>query len=114
MSNNEEGIRRRRSKRRRLDPPAADEVRRAIRYGYFGQVEPGRLQMELLSCDGGEHVDSRYPHAYLGAKNCLRHDKSVYCSERSHTNLVLVHADRNAFCLEKLHVVSPEHGFTAP
>nr|POE78463.1 hypothetical protein CFP56_60695 [Quercus suber] len=110
----DEGHDRRRSKRRRLDWTPGDYFRPAIQYGHYGQVEPASLQMELLSCDGGEHVDDRYPQAYLGAKNVLRHDKSVYCSERSHTNLVLTHADQTAFCLEKLHIVGPEHGFTAP
>nr|POE56530.1 hypothetical protein CFP56_33502 [Quercus suber] len=105
---------RRRSKRRRLDGSPSDAFRPAIKYGHYGQVEPARLQMELLSCDGGEHVDDRYPQAYLGAKNVLKHDKSVYCSERSHTNLILTHADHTAVCLEKLHIVGPEHGFTAP
>ena len=89
-------------------------MRPAIKYGYFGQVEPGRLQMELVSCDGGEHVDPRNPTQYLGPKNVLRHDKSVYCSERSSVNVILRHADDTPFCLEKLHIVGPEHGFTAP
>ena len=69
--------------------------------------------MELVSCDGGEHKDPRSPDS-LASENILRHDKSVYCSERSSVNLVLRHADDTAFCLEKLHIVAPENGFTSP
>lgn len=105
---------RRRNKRRRLEnSPAPQQARKPIKYGYYGQVEPGRLKMELVSCDGGEHKDPRSPED-LGPQNILRHDKSVYCSESSCVNIVLRHADDTAFCLEKLHIVAPENGFTSP
>ncbi|EMC96877.1 hypothetical protein BAUCODRAFT_147078 [Baudoinia panamericana UAMH 10762] len=104
----------RRSKRRRLDTEPLPAPRIPIKYGHYGQVEPGRLRLELVSYDGGEHSDSRNPGLYLGAKNVLHHNKSVYCSERPSSSIVLGHADHTPFCLEKLHVVGPEHGFTAP
>jgi len=113
-SEGEDSGSRRRPKRRRVDFDGAPAPKQAIKYGHYGQVEPGRLKLELMSCDGGEHVDSRHPEQFLGARNILRHDKSVYCSERRHTNIVLRHADDTPFCLEKLHIVGPEHGFTAP
>lgn len=69
--------------------------------------------MELISCDGGEHKDPRSPEN-LGPQNMLRHDKSVYCSEQNCVNVVLRHADDTPFCLEKLHIVAPEDGFTSP
>lgn len=106
--------RRRRPKRRRLDTDLTAPARRPIKYGHFGQVEPGKLRLEIISCDGGEHRDPRHPNTYLGSQNLLRHDKSVYCSERSSSSVVLRHADDTPFCLEKLHIVGPEHGFTAP
>lgn len=109
------GYRRRRStKRRRLNAGVDAPTRKAIKYGYYGQVEPGRLKLALVSCDGGEHVDARHPETSLGPENLLRHDKSVYCSERPQSNIVLKHADDTPFCLEKLHIVGPEIGFTAP
>ena len=108
-----DGSRRRRHKRRRLDNSPPPLPRQPIKYGYYGQVEPGRLKMELVSCDGGEHKDPRSPED-LGPENVLRHDKSVYCSERQCINIILRHADDTPFCLEKLHIVGPEHGFTAP
>ena len=70
--------------------------------------------LDLISCDGGEHRDPRNPGTSLSAFNILRHDKSVYCSDRPYTNIVLRHTDDTPFCLEKLHIVGPEHGFTAP
>lgn len=106
--------RRRRPKRRKLDSDPSSPARPPIKYGHFGQVEPGRLKLEIISCDGGEHRDPRHPSTYLGSQNLLRHDKSVYCSERQGSSIVVRHADDTPFCLEKLHIVGPEHGFTAP
>ena len=103
----------RRFKRRRLNNAPLSPRKPGIKYGYYGQVEPGRLKMDLVSCDGGEHRDPRYPATSLGPANLLKHDKSVYCSERPSTNVILRHADAHPFCLEKLHIVGPEHGFTA-
>lgn len=105
---------RRRLKRRRLDSEPSLPPKQPIKYGHYGQVEPGRLSLEIISCDGGEHRDPRHPNTYLGSQNALRHDKSVYCSERPSSGMVLRHADDTPFCLEKLHIVGPEHGFTAP
>lgn len=105
---------RRRNKRRRLEQsPPAQQARTPIKYGHYGQVEAGRLKMELVSCDGGEHKDPRST-VDLGPENILRHDKSVYCSERPCVNVVMRHADDTAFCLEKLHVIAPEKDFTSP
>ena len=103
-----------RPKRRRLDLDESPAPRKSIKYGHFGQVESGKLRLELVSSDGGEHVDPRSPGTYLGAKNLLRHDRSVYCSERRSSNIIMRHADDMPFCLDELHIVGPEHGFTAP
>ena len=105
---------RQRTKRRKLDSSATSQQKNAIKYGHYGQVEAGRLKLDLISCDGGEHRDPRHPGTSLGPENLLRHDKSVYCSERPYCNLILKHVDDTPFCLEKLHIVGPEHGFTAP
>lgn len=70
--------------------------------------------MEIVSNDGGEHKDPRNPGISLGESNILKLDKSVYCSERASASILLRHADKTPFCLEKLHIVGPEHGFTAP
>lgn len=103
-----------RSKRRKLNAGSPPAVKASIKYGYYGQVESGRLRMEIVSNDGGEHKDPRNPAISLGENNILKLDKSVYCSERTSAGILLRHADKTPFCLEKLHIIGPEHGFTAP
>lgn len=109
-----EDSRRRRPKRRKLDVESSLTPKQPIKYGHYGQVEPGRLALDIISCDGGEHRDPKHPSTYLGPQNLLQHDKSVYCSERPNSSILLRHSDDTPFCLEKLHIVGPEHGFTAP
>lgn len=103
-----------RFKRQRTESSPPAQPRKPIKYGHFGQVESGRLDMELVSCDGGEHQDPRHPNTYLGPRNLLLHDKSVYCSENSAINVVLRHADDTPFALDMLYILGPTDGFTAP
>jgi hypothetical protein len=70
--------------------------------------------MELISCDGGEHLDPGHPNTSLGPQNILKHNRSVYCSERPYSNIILGHEDNTPFSLDRLHIVGPEDGFTAP
>ncbi|KAJ9642845.1 hypothetical protein H2199_004366 [Coniosporium tulheliwenetii] len=101
-----------RLKRRKLDHDSNDTGFQAFKYGYFGQVVPGRLKMEIVSCDGGEYsADST---ALYRAENVLRNDKSVYCTKSSRCNLVLGHQGETTFDLQKLVIKAPGRGFTAP
>lgn len=101
-----------RLKRRKLDHDSSDTGFQAVKYGYFGQVVPGRLKMEIVSCDGGEYsADST---ALYRAENVLRNDKSVYCTKSSRCNLVLGHQGETTFDLQKLVIKAPGRGFTAP
>jgi hypothetical protein len=102
------------AKRRRLNADSPPAIKKPHKYGHYGQVEPGRLRMEIVSNDGGEHQDPRNPGIFLGADNMLKMDKSVFCSERNSAGILLRHSDETSFCLEKLHIVGPEHGFSAP
>jgi hypothetical protein len=102
------------TKRRRLDDGSRQPMKKPHQYGHYGQVEPGKLRMEIVSNDGGEHQDPRNPGIFLGADNMLKRDRSVFCSERSSVGIVLRHEDETSFCLEKLHIVGPENGFSAP
>ncbi|PSK55773.1 hypothetical protein B9Z65_4651 [Elsinoe australis] len=111
-SHEDEDERPRHAKRRKLDLYSHSIHEKAFRYGHYGQVEQGRLKMELCSCDGGVY-DERGP-IYYGPSNILKHDQSVYCSKSSQCNIILRHHDNTAFCLEKLYILAPEHGFTAP
>ncbi|KAF1851020.1 uncharacterized protein K460DRAFT_302721 [Cucurbitaria berberidis CBS 394.84] len=104
----------RRNKRRKLehDPNATPEYT-CFKYGHKGQVVPGRLRMEIVSCDGGEHRKDNPPGLYK-VQNVLRNDKSVYCSESSQCNLLLKHIGEASFALEKVVIRAPDRGFTAP
>ncbi|KAF2868311.1 hypothetical protein BDV95DRAFT_579581 [Massariosphaeria phaeospora] len=102
---------RRQTKRRKLAHDASPAAQyHAFRYGYKGQVVPGRLKMEVVSCDGGEYSSS----GLYKIHNVLRNDKSVYCSESSHCNLLLKHISEAPFALDKVVIRAPDRGFTAP
>lgn len=104
----------RRTKRRKLDhdtsPGAEDET---FKYGYKGQMVPGRLRMELVSCDGGQ-IKRDNPMRIYDVENVLKNDKSVYCSESSTCNLLLRHVGHAPFALEKIVIRAPDRGFTSP
>ncbi|GAB7347819.1 hypothetical protein MBLNU459_g5356t1 [Dothideomycetes sp. NU459] len=111
-SSDADDTRPRQAKRRKLHQ-YDQEPRSTFKYGYYGQVEPGKLRLELESCDGDTFRDE-LSDISLGPENILKHDKSVYCSRASKCNIVLRHHDFSPFCLEKLHIIAPENGFTAP
>jgi hypothetical protein len=104
----------RRHKRRKLEHDASGATEyTCFKYGHKGQVVPGRLRMEIVSCDGGEHRRDNPPGLYR-VQNVLRNDKSVYCSESSQCNLLLKHMGEASFALEKVVIRAPDRGFTAP
>lgn len=104
----------RRNKRRKLDHDSSEKPEyTCFKYGHKGQVVPGRLRMEVVSCDGGEHQKDNTAGLY-SVRNVLRNDKSVYCSERSQCNLLLKHMGEASFALEKVVIRAPDRGFTAP
>ncbi|KAG6094146.1 hypothetical protein E4U14_008553 [Claviceps sp. LM454 group G7] len=92
-----------RSKRRRVgsNPPVPSS--RGFRYGRYGQVEPGRLRMEIVSCDGGMFSNE----SFLTADNILNDDVSTYCSTGNRCNIVLRHQDASVFALEELVIKTP-------
>ncbi|CAI6333411.1 unnamed protein product [Periconia digitata] len=104
----------RQSKRRKLahDGTSIPEYD-GFKYGYKGQVVPGRLKMNVMSCDGGEYERHSSERLYK-VQNVLSNDKSVYCSENSRCNLLLEHQGGTPFCLERLVIRAPDRGFTAP
>ena len=105
---------RRRAKRRKLDADPCSEVFNGFSYGYHGQVVPGALKMEIVSCDGGHFTDHTGHVRHYWPENVLRNDKSVYCTENDKCNIILRHQGETPFCLKKLVVKAPERGFTAP
>lgn len=107
----DDGTGQRRFKRRKLDRDDSSSLP-SIRYGHFGQVVPGRLRMEIVSCDGGEFNDSTGDLHKV--ENVLKNDASVYCTKRSNCNLLLRHQGETNFSLDKLVIKAPDYGFTSP
>lgn len=104
----------RRSKRRKLDHDSDRTTEyQSYKYGYKGQVVPGRLRMEVVSCDGGQ-IKRDNPMKMYNVENVLKNDKSVYCSESSKCNLLLKHTGEAPFALEKIVIRAPDRGFTSP
>lgn len=103
----------RRPKRRKLEHVGDSLSFENPKYGHFGQVVPGRLRMEILSCDGGQYTEESSSNLYAPA-NVLKNDSSVYCTKSSRCNLLLKHQGETTFCLEKVVIKAPERGFTAP
>jgi hypothetical protein len=109
------GSDRRHTKRRKLEHTASLKSEYdGFKYGYKGQVVPGRLKMEIISCDGGEYSDKDHPIGLHNVRNVLKNDSSVYCSESSRCNLLLKHIGDAPFSLEKIVIRAPDRGFTAP
>ena len=104
-----------RHKRRKLDGDPLD-IMSPMRYGFHGQVAPGRLKMHLKSCDGGRmgEAEDRYIRSDYSPENVLGNDKSVYCSKREKANMVFCHSGESCFSMTKIMIKTPDSGFTAP
>ncbi|GKT43877.1 uncharacterized protein ColSpa_04058 [Colletotrichum spaethianum] len=100
----------RRVKRRKLDSERASQSFRGFRYGRYGQVEPGQLKMEILSCDGGLYENASL-HAY---ENILKDDKTVYCTQSNRCNIILRHQGATAFTLKELVIKAPASNYSSP
>ncbi|KAK8170045.1 hypothetical protein IWX90DRAFT_485917 [Phyllosticta citrichinensis] len=111
LDETDDGTGQRRFKRRKLDRDDSSSFSN-IKYGHFGQVVPGRLKMEIVSCDGGEFNESSGDLHKV--ENVLKNDASVYCTKRSNCNLLLRHHGETNFSLDKLVIKAPDYGFTSP
>ncbi len=107
-------VNRRRAKRRKLDGDPLSSSFKGFSYGYHGQVVPGKLKMEIFSCDGGLYVDPARHGINYCSENVLRNDKSVYCTDSNNCNIIMCHQGKTNFSLDKLVIKAPERGFTAP
>lgn len=103
-----------RGKRQKLDADGPEGSIQGFSYGHFGQVVAGRLKMDIVSCDGGNHIEPSGDTTDYGAENTLRNDQSVYCTKSNRCNIILRHQGGTTFCLKKLVIKAPEKGFTAP
>ncbi|KPM46016.1 hypothetical protein AK830_g559 [Neonectria ditissima] len=93
----------RRHKRRKLDSDRLVPSFKGFRYGKYGQVEPGPLQMEIVSCDGGMFSNE----SSYAAENILKNDTSVYCTKGNRCNIVLRHQGATVFTLQELVIKAP-------
>ncbi|KAI1944116.1 hypothetical protein LOZ66_000706 [Ophidiomyces ophidiicola] len=102
---------RRRNKRVKLDSDDKREGIRGFSYGHYGQVVPGPLEMEILSCDGGAcgvNGRSSWP------ENILLNDNSVFSAKSERCNIILRHQGQTPFCLNRLIIKAPESGLAGP
>ncbi|CAG8981224.1 hypothetical protein HYALB_00003822 [Hymenoscyphus albidus] len=105
----------RRVKRRKLNTDKKDAGFQGFSYGRYGQVEPGKLKMEIVSCDGGIFEMHRgEPREEYEPENVLLDDTSVYCTKSNRCNLVLRHQGNTTFCLTELIIKAPHKDYTAP
>ncbi|OAL22653.1 hypothetical protein AYO22_07211 [Fonsecaea multimorphosa] len=102
-----------RSKRRKLTDGTYEDEPRTFSYGHNGQVVPGQLRLEIISCDGGEYSD---PHMPINSypQNVLLDDTSVYCTKSNKCNLLLKHVGGMPFTLTDIVVKAPRAGYDAP
>jgi len=105
-----------RVKRRKLDDGTYEDDSKTFRYGYNGQVVPGHLRLEIVSCDGGEYTDPQAPHMTLNSwpQNVLQDDCSVYCTKSNRCNMLFKHVGGMPFTLTKIVVKAPRSGYDAP
>lgn len=101
----------RRVKRRKLDSDRLSAGFTGFRYGKYGQIEPGQLTMEIVSCDGGIYADDGQKHS---AENILKNDSSVYCTSGPTCNIVLRHQGATVFTLKELVIKAPRSNYTSP
>jgi hypothetical protein len=104
----------RRNKRRKLDIDSCGAGLSGFSYGRYGQVEPGELNMQIVSCDGGNYAEDDGGSRDYEAENVLRKDTTVYCTKSNRCNLVLRHKGGTAFTLTGLDIKAPRRGYTAP
>ncbi|KAH6671507.1 hypothetical protein F5X68DRAFT_141207 [Plectosphaerella plurivora] len=101
----------RRAKRRKLDSDRIAPSFKGFEYGKYGQVEPGELTMEIVSCDGGLYSDE----SSYACENILKNDNSVYCTKSNRCNIVLRHQGATAFSLKEIVIKAPaSHHYNAP
>jgi hypothetical protein len=101
-----------RAKRRKLDDGTFEEEAKTFCYGYRGQVVPGPLKMEIVSCDGGE-----YSEANVGSslpQHVLQDDSTVYCTKSNRCNMLLKHVGGMPISLTKIIIKAPGTGYDAP
>ncbi|KAI9040260.1 uncharacterized protein KD926_008461 [Aspergillus affinis] len=100
-----------RVKRRKLDSDDNREGPQRFRYGHYGQVVPGALNMEMESCDGGLFE----PEGELASPmNVLHNDSSFYSTKSDRCNIILKHRGESPFSLKRIVIKAPKNGYDGP
>ncbi|KAL9618567.1 MAG: hypothetical protein Q9160_006751 [Pyrenula sp. 1 TL-2023] len=97
-----------RAKRRKLDSDGSFD--RAFSYEHYGQVVPGPLKMQLVSCDGGHYNTSND-----SLPDCVLKDDptTVYSTKSNRANILIRHYGCQPFSLTKLVIKAPQNGYDA-
>ncbi|RMZ85974.1 hypothetical protein DV737_g218, partial [Chaetothyriales sp. CBS 132003] len=101
---------RNRAKRRKLDDGSYDDQPKALTYGHKGQVVPGQLRLELVSCDGREYADPRMP-VNSWPQTVLEDNVSAYCPNSNRCNMLFKHSSGMPFALTKIVIKVPRSGY---
>ncbi|RMZ85933.1 hypothetical protein DV736_g6513, partial [Chaetothyriales sp. CBS 134916] len=101
---------RNRAKRRKLDDGSYDDQPKALTYGHKGQVVPGHLRLEVVSCNGGEYVDPQMP-VNSWPQTVLEDNLSVYCANSNRCNMLFKHSSGMPFALTKIIIKAPHAGY---
>ncbi|RMZ83589.1 hypothetical protein DV738_g945, partial [Chaetothyriales sp. CBS 135597] len=99
-----------RAKRRKLDDGSYDDQPKALTYGHKGQVVPGQLRLEIVSCDGGEYA--RMP-VNSWPQTVLEDNSSVYCPNSNRCTMLFKHSSGMPFALTKIVIKAPRSGHDA-
>lgn len=77
--------------------------------------------MALQYCDGGVFEEGvccpehNIPNKdFFGVQNIFKDDKSVYCTEGSHCNIIIQHEGGRPFTMKELIIKAPRSGYTSP
>ncbi|SPN98382.1 uncharacterized protein DNG_01427 [Cephalotrichum gorgonifer] len=101
----------RRTKRRKVDSDRLVPDFGGFRYGKYGQVEPGPLTMDIVSCDSSMSLEE----TSYAAESILNNDgSSVYCTKGNRCNIVLRHQGATVFNLTELVVKAPSFNYSSP
>lgn len=105
-SDHEPDTNRHRAKRRKLDDGTSDDDGNEPVYSDEGRLFPGPLQMQIVSCDGGEFTETG-TEIDTSPSYVLRDDEKVYSTQESKCNILLKHKGGVPFTLTKLLIRAP-------
>lgn len=92
-----------RSKRRKLDDGTYEKQSKALQYGWKGQVVPGQLRLDVISCDGDDRPSKEDDVSPL---NFLQDSPKSYVTKKNRCTVLLKHQGGMPFALTQLMIKS--------